>query len=525
MVAEPHAKKVLAKHNPATGELLAELVCTEPGEVAALVARARRAQASWGALEVRERNRRLRRVAAALVRRAEEIAGLIAKETGKPVLEAILHEVFPVTDLIAYFTKRAHRILRPQGIGLHLFKHRRSYLHYLPRGVIGVISPWNFPFALSSGDIFMALSAGNAVVHKPSEWTPLVALEVPKLLADADIDPELVQVAVGYGDVGHALIAGGVDMVHFTGSVATGRKVAAACGERLIPCVLELGGKDAAIVLDDADLDHTAQAVVFGAFINSGQACAAVERVYATPGIYQPLVDRVVALTRELRQGNGAAEETDLGPMIMPRQLDVVRQHVDDARARGATVHVGGEPRGPFYAPTVLTEVTDDMSICSLETFGPVLPIMKVADADEAIRRANLTEYGLSAYVFTRNIERGRAIAHRLRAGTVDVNEVLLTHASPETPWGGVKASGLGFTHSAEGLRAMCEARHVNYSPWPPLLMPWFFPYHRKYVHPVGELLRGVWGEEGLPTRLRRLVRGALPLVREWLLRLRGERH
>jgi acyl-CoA reductase-like NAD-dependent aldehyde dehydrogenase len=516
MVAEPQARKLLPKHDPATGKLLAELPCTDPSELPALVERARKAQVAWGALGVRERNRRLMRVAHAIAARAEELSSIISSETGKPLVESLWLEVFPVADLVRYFAKRAHRILSPKRIGLHLIKYRRSYVHYAPRGVVGVISPWNFPFTLAAGDIFMALAAGNAVVHKGSEWTPLITLETPKLLAAADIDPELVQVAVGYGDVGQALVTGGVDMVHFTGSVATGRKVAALCGERLIPCVLELGGKDPAIVLDDADVEHTARTLVFGGFANAGQACAAVERVYATPGVYDALVERVTALVRQLRVGDGSREDVEVGPMIMPRQLEIVRRHVDEAKARGATVRTGGESRGSFYLPTVLTEVNDDMAVCKDETFGPVLPIMKVRDAEDAIERANRTEYGLSAYVFTRNQERGRAIAERLRAGTVDVNEVLLTHGLPETPWGGVKASGVGFTHSDEGLRNFCEARHVNYGALPDFRPPWHFPYRKESFASVADVVRGLYGGESLVRRLVRLGRGAWGIAKEW---------
>jgi acyl-CoA reductase-like NAD-dependent aldehyde dehydrogenase len=504
----------LVKHSPTTGEVLAELECTDPAQVAELTARARKAQVAWAALGVRERNRRLARAGHVMARRSRELAELIAAETGKPVLEAAVHEVLIATDLVQYFSKRAHKILAPQRIPLHLFMYRKSYVHYVPRGVVGVVSPWNFPFMLAAGEIFMALSAGNAVVHKPSEWTPRIGLEFPKILIEAEIDPELVQVALGYGDVGQAVVESGVDMVHFTGSVATGRKVAALCGERLIPCVLELGGKDAAIVLDDADLDHAAETIVLGAFLNSGQACASIERVYATPGIYQALVDTIVGHVEKLRLGDGLREDIDLGPMIMPRQLEIVRRHVDEAKARGATVRTGGTSRGSYFFPTVLTEVTDDMAVCKEETFGPVLPVMKVRDIDEAVRRANLTEYGLAASVFTRNVERGREVAERVRAGSVHVNEALLAVSLPEAPWGGVRESGIGVSHSAEGLRGLCEARHVNYSPLPAFRAPWLFPYARANIEAITDIIRGLWGGEALLVRGRRLVSAVWAVAR-----------
>ena len=502
-------QRIIKKTNPATGHWLADVPCVAPEGVPALVIKARQAQVAWGQKSVVERARAMRRVAAVLSERAASLADVVSAETGKPVVEAMLHEVFNVAHLANYFGKRAPRILRDQAIPLSMFMHRRSFLHYVPRGVIGVISPWNFPLSLPLGESVMALCAGNAVVLKPSEQTPLTALEVPTILAAADIDPDLVQVAVGHGDVGAALVGAGVDMIHFTGSVATGRKIATACGERLLPCVLELGGKDAAIVLEDADIEHAARTLVFGAFLNAGQACASVERVYAMEGVYEPLVKRLVELTQALRSGDGGQEDVDVGPMIVDTQLDIVRRQVDEAKAAGATIRCGGEaPGGLFYRPTVVTDVTDDMRLCSDETFGPVMPVAKVGSVDEAIRRANDTIYGLSAYVFTRNKARGLEVARRLRAGTVDVNDVLFTHAAPETPWGGVKASGIGHTHADSGLRHLCEARHVNYSPLPPFLNLWMFPYRRAMIAPMQQLLQGLFGQNALLYRIGLLCRG-----------------
>ncbi len=514
MVAHDNVPKVLRKLSPATGELLAELRCTDPQEVAAKIAKARAAQEKWGALDVRTRNRMLLRCAHVLAERGHELAELVSKETGKPMMEALVHDVFVLTEHMSYYSRRAHRILAPRPISLHLLRHRKSYLHYEPRGVIGVISPWNFPLSLGVTQVFMALAAGNAVVHKPSEWTPLSALETPKILAEAGIDPDLVQVLVGFGDVGQAVIEAGVDMLVFTGSVATGRKVAAACGERLIPHVLELGGKDAAIVLDDADLELAANTIAWGAFANTGQICASTERVYAMAPIYDELVERIVAITRRLRQGDGAQEDVEVGPMIMPSQLEVVRRHVDEARERGAKVLTGGMARGNYFAPTVLTDVDESMAIARDETFGPVLPIMKVESVDEAIARANASEFGLSAYVFSRNVRRGREVAERLQAGSSYVNDLLMAFGAPETPWGGLKNSGIGFTHSPEGLRQLCEQRHVNYPVVPSFIPPWVFPYDRRVASSGLDLVRGFYGEGGLWLRAKLVARGLWGLWR-----------
>lgn len=506
----------LRKCHPISGELLAEIPLTPLAALPELVARARAAQADWIALGARARGQALRRLGAVVAESAAALADLIAQETGKPRLEALLHEVLGVAQLAHYFGRRAARILRPRRLRASLLLHRRSVLHYVPRGVVAVISPWNFPLCLGMGDAIMALAAGNAVVLKPSEHTPLTGLQVPHLLAAAGIDPALVQVATGAGDLGAALLLSGVDMVHFTGSVATGRRIAATCGERLLPCVLELGGKDAALVLEDADLDYTARTLLWGAMANSGQACASVERVYAVGAIYAPLLARLTELLSSLRQGDERAGEVDIGPMITPGQRQTVQAQVAAAVAAGAVAHTAPGPAAaaPYCTPTLLTGVDDDLAICRDETFGPVLPIRQVADVEEGIRRVNASPYGLTAYLFTRNRARGRAIATRLEAGSVVINEVLVTHAAPETPWGGIKQSGLGVTHSDAGLRHLCLQRHLNYN-WLPLVpMPWLFPYRQGLVAGALDVLRGGWGRDPWPRRVYLLARGILTGLR-----------
>lgn len=472
---------------PATGRPFPPLRVHTPEQVREVVGRARAAQRRWAALSWGERERKLLAFRDLLIDRCEEVVRLIVQETGKPRLEALTHEVFPIADLTTYFAKRARRILRDERIGLHLFGPlKRSFLRYEPRGVIGVISPWNFPFSIPMGDVAMALAARNAVVVKPSEWTPRIALRAQELLQEAGIDPDLVGVVLGGGDVGSALIDAGVDMVVFTGSVATGRKVGAACGERLIPFVAELGGKDPAIVLPDVDVEEAARQIVWGAFANSGQVCASVERVLVHESIYEPFVEQVVRQTRALRQGDPIAagsDHVDVGAMVVPRQVEIVQQHVDEARARGAKVLVGGRAHGQggarFFEPTVLVDVTPEMRIRREETFGPCLPIRRYRDIEEAIADANDTPYGLSAYVFSRNVARAERVAARLQAGTVMINDVLYTHALPETPWGGVKQSGIGRVHGLQGLKDLCEVRHVN-APRLNVLPLWMYPYREK---------------------------------------------
>jgi acyl-CoA reductase-like NAD-dependent aldehyde dehydrogenase len=333
------------------------------------------------------------------------------------------------------------------------------------------------------------LAAGNAVVLKPSEFTPLIALKARELFDRAGLPEDLFRVVVGKGATGAALIES-VDMVVFTGSVPTGRKIARACAERLIPCILELGGKDPAVVLKDANLDRAARTIAWGAFANSGQVCASVERVYVEREVAQPFQEKVLEFTKTLRQGDPAQGMVDLGAMVTQPQLDKVTAQVQQATAGGAQVLTGGTPLpgpGRFYPPTVITGVAPDMDLMREETFGPVLPITIVDSEDEAVRLANDSPFGLSAYVFG---QRGHAerVADRLMAGTVIVNDVLYTHGLPETPWGGIKTSGLGHVHGLRGLKDLSIQRHINSES---LGLPafWLFPYTDRWLRRIKSIL------------------------------------
>ncbi|HEY5922849.1 MAG TPA: aldehyde dehydrogenase family protein [Kofleriaceae bacterium] len=475
------AAATITSINPATGEPLGDVPVMTAEQVKAAVDAARAAQREWGKLPVETRCRRVTKFADLLMARAEEVIDLLVREAGKTRLEALGMEVVLVADLVRYFTKHAPELLEPEPVPLHLMKHRASYLHFVPRGVVGVIAPWNFPFSIPLGETMMALIAGNAVVLKPSEVTPLIAMKARELYLAAELPPELFQIVTGRGATGAALIDSGIDYCVFTGSVATGKKVAAACGERLIPCTLELGGKAPAIVCGDADLDRAAQAVVWGGFANAGQVCASVERVYAVDGIHDALVERVVRLAKELRQGDASAvQDVDMGAMTWDAQVANVEKLVDAAVAAGATLETGGKRRpgpGLFFEPTVLTGCKQDMDVMRKEIFGPVIPIMRVQTEDEAVRLANDSHLGLLAYVFTRDRERGKRLAERIEAGTVMINDVLNTYACPETPWGGVKQSGIGRTHSILGLRELCETRHVNHDRVALGREVWWYPY------------------------------------------------
>lgn len=484
IVERPQEGKVIVSVAPATGRPLGEVPVTSAAEVREVMARARAAQAAWALTPIEQRAHAIRSFRDQLIDHADDVAGLLSEECGKPRAEALLHEVMTTVDLATYMAKRAPQVLSPKDIELHLLKHRRSYVHYAPRGVVGIISPWNFPFVIPIGDTITALLAGNAVVLKPSEVTPLIALKAKEIFDRANIPSDLFQVVPGDGATGAALIDARPDKVVFTGAVSTGRRVAAACGERLIPCTMELGGKAAAIVCDDADIERTARALVFGGFANSGQICISVERVYAHERIHDALLSRVIELTKEIRQGDPAAGVVDVGAMIFPKQIDIVEAHIEDARAKGAQVRTGGERLsgpGQFFAPTVLSDCTPDMTVMREEIFGPILPFMRVRSEAEALEQANDSHLGLMGYVFTKDRQRGRALAESVRAGTVMVNDVLAAYACPEAPFGGVKESGFGRVHGDEGLREMCEVRHVNYDRVQLAKRePTWFPYHER---------------------------------------------
>ena len=474
--------RVITSINPGTGQPIGEVADLSAAEVRAAVDLARAAQREWAKLSLDTRCQRVLKFAEVVMARAEEMIEILVREGGKTRLEALGMELVVVADLVRYFAKHAPEILAPVPIPLHLLKHRASYLHFVPRGVIGIIAPWNFPFSIPIGETMMSLIAGNGVVLKPSEVTPLVALKAKELYLAAELPPDLFQVVTGRGATGAALIDSGIDKCVFTGSVATGKKVAAACGERLIPCTLELGGKAPAVVCADADLDRTAAAITWGGFANSGQVCASVERVYVVDEVHDALVERIVALTRQLRQGDASStlSDVDIGAMAWEQQVSTVEKLVASALAGGAKLEAGGHRGagpGQFFEPTVLTRCRQDMDVMQKEIFGPVIPIMRVADEEEAVRLANDSHLGLLAYVFTRDRERGRRIAEQIAAGTVMVNDVLATYGCPETPWGGVKESGIGRTHSAMGLRELCETRHVNHDRVALAREVWWYPY------------------------------------------------
>ncbi len=502
--------RVIQSFAPATGELLGEVRTSTREEVHAAIARARKAQAAWGILPIEERCERLYRLRDALVDRAEEIVDIVSRECGKPRPDCLSHEVMVTVDLLTYYCKNAQRILAPHDIGLHLLKHKKSSVHLAPRGVVGIISPWNFPFVIPMGDVVAALVAGNAVVLKPSEVTPLTIAKAKEIFDATGLPEDLLGVVYGRGETGQALIDGGIQKLVFTGGVETGKRVAAACGANLVPCVMELGGKAPLIACADCDVERTARAIVFGGFVNAGQVCISVERVYAHTDVHDQLVARVRDLTGELRQGDPQGESpVDVGAIIFPKQIEVAERHIADAVAKGARVISGGKRRegeGQFFEPTVLSGCDHSMTVMTEEIFGPIVAIQRVWSEDEAVRLANDSHLGLNAYVFTKNRDKGKRLAQRIEAGSVVVNDVLVNYAAAEAPFGGIKQSGFGRVHGDDALRDMCDPRHVFTARVPePSADPLWFPYTTKAYKWQLRAMRALFSRASIVKRIGKL--------------------
>ncbi|HWZ53975.1 MAG TPA: aldehyde dehydrogenase family protein [Candidatus Acidoferrales bacterium] len=506
--------------NPTTGEVVARIPATPISAIPGIFETARRAQKVWAAVALRDRCSVLRRLRDAIFERREDIANVVTRETGKPRVEAILAEILLALDTADFLAKQAPRWLRAERVPHHniALKTKSGWLEFEPQGVVAIISPWNFPFSIPMTEMIPALVAGNAVLLKPSELTPASGILVGEVIERAGFPPGLVHVLQGAGDLGAAIIEAGPAKVFFTGSVATGRKIAEACASKLIPSVLELGGKDAMIVLADADLDIASSAAVWGGFTNCGQACLSVERIYVERPAAERFVELCVEKTKKLRLGGVDDPEADLGPMIRLRQLEKVEQQLREATEHGAQIRTGGGRRpdlGPnFLEPAVVTGVDHSMQLMREETFGPVIAIRSVASADEAVELANDSPYALSASVWTRDGRRGRKLASRIRAGSVMVNDVASYYGISEAPHGGPGASGWGRTHSRLGLLEMVQVKYVDVDGLPRTAKPWWYGYTEDFAAAAASAVEALYAPSW-KRRIRAMLakRGARGMV------------
>ncbi len=494
------AADTIAVENPATGKLITTIVLMSADEIAQMAARAREAQPGWDAMGFDGRGKVLLRAQKWMADNTERIIDVVVSEAGKTYEDAQLADYGYTVAALGFWAKEAPKYLEDEHVpswNNPVVAGKKLIIRYAPVGVVGVIGPWNYPITNSFGDCIPALAAGNSVILKPSEVTPLSSLLMEEMLRECGIPDGVFQVATGDGSTGAALIDH-VDCMMFTGSTKTGKAVMKAAADRLIPCYLELGGKDPMIVLADANLERAANAAAYYSMNNGGQVCISVERVYVEAPVYDEFVQKVSDNIRQLRQGPPAGiASVDVGAVTFAPQIDLVDEHVRDAVAKGAKVVVGGHRRegeGRFFEPTVLVDVDHSMKIMSEETFGPTLPIMRVDDADEAVRLANDSSYGLAASVWTRDAARGEALARRVEAGAVCVNDAQVNYAALNLPMGGWKASGLGTRHGAAGIRKYTRVQSLLVTRLAPKKDIHMFPYRKGRTRALQRLYKFLYG-------------------------------
>ena len=507
----------LDSFNPATGELIGSVETVDPSQVPGMVDDIGEVQPFWGELSLRDRARYLRRVAEILAADVDEVARLLTAEQGKPITEAYTMEVVPTIEALHWIADEGPEILGEQGIkmGHGLFLGKKAKFSFEPLGVVGVIAPWNYPWSIPFGEVAMALMAGNGVALKPASLTPLLGERIREAFEKAGIPDGLIRVLHGGGAVGQALSeAAGVRKIFFTGSVDVGYRVGETCAARMKGAVLELGGKDPAIVCPDAELPVAVDGIVWGGFANAGQTCSGIERVYVVEEIADQLIEGVRRKAASLAVGDPQSWDIEVGPMVSEEQYELVNELVDDAISNGAERlcggprQVGGSP-GSYIAPTVLAGVTHEMRIMREEIFGPVLPIVVVASEEEAIELANDSDFGLGASVWTRDRRKGERMARRIESGMVWINDHSYTHAAMQCAWGGRKDSGLGRSHSQFGLLECVDVKNVSWNS-PRNRDFWWQPYDET----LGEAIRAsaglLYGGNGSRLKLLREGGGSL---------------
>ena len=508
----------LESFNPATGELVGTVDTITPEQAQEVVDDVAEVQPFWAQLSLADRARYMRRAAGVLVEDMEEVADLLTREQGKPITESYVMEVIPTIDALHWCANAGPEILADEKIAnpQAFLKTKRSVFSYEPLGVVGVIAPWNYPWSIPFGEVAIALMAGNGVVLKPASLTPLLGERIQRVFDDAGFPQGLVRTVHGGGAIGQALCEASTAKIFFTGSVEVGRSVGEICAQRLKGSVLELGGKDPQIVCADADLANAVSGCVWGGFANAGQTCSGIERTYVVEEAADRFLEGVRRETERLTVGDPLDWETEIGPMVSTEQADLVTGLVDDALAAGAERITGG-PRevpgyeGRFIAPTVLAGVTDEMRIMKEEIFGPVVPVIVVADEAEALERANDSRFGLGASVWTKDRAKGERIARRIESGMVWINDHSYSHGACQCSWGGVKESGLGRSHSKFGFY---ECVNVKLVAWEPGLVRdfWWQPYDATLGTALRSSARLLYGRNG--SRLRALREGLVPLAK-----------
>jgi acyl-CoA reductase-like NAD-dependent aldehyde dehydrogenase len=493
------AARRIEVENPATGKVIASVPALSVAEVEAVVARARAAQPAWEALGFEGRGQILRRAQKWVLDNSDRIARTIVSENGKAYEDALLAEVGYTAGAFGFWAKNAPKYLADERVrsSSPFVLGRKLVVRYEPVGVAGVIGPWNYPLTNSFGDCIPALAAGNSCVLKPASLTPLTSLFLAEGLRECGLPEDVFIVATGGGDVGAELIDH-VDYVMFTGSTEVGKKVMERASRTLTPVGLELGGKDPMLVLADADLERAANAAVHYSMQNGGQTCISVERVYVEEPVYDEFVGKVEGKLRKLRMGvPGGPGAVDMGAITSPPQVDLIDGHVKDAVAKGARALVGGRRGsgpGDFYEPTLLVDVDHSMTCMTEETFGPTLPVMKVRDAEEGVRLANDSHYGLQASVWTKDAAKGERVARRLESGVVCVNDAQVNYVALELPMGGWKESGLGSRHGADGIRKYTKRQALLVTRFAPKRDLHMLPYKARTTSLVGRLLRLAYG-------------------------------
>lgn len=495
----------LVSTNPNTMEVIGEITCTEINSFNTLIEKSKAAQSYWKEITIDNRIKIFKRVKEILYNEREEIARLITKENGKPLFESYSTEIIPTLSILNYYIKNARKFLKPhfERIKIPVMIHKKSWIEYEPYGVVGIISPWNYPLLLPMGRIIPALISGNAVIFKPSEWTPLVGEKIDRLFKSAGLPENVLQTIYGGAEIGEALVKSNIDKLFFTGSTRVGRIISKTAAEKLLPVSLELGGKDPAIVLPDADLDRAAMGIVWGSVMNAGQTCVSVERVYVHEQIFESFLNKLIELVSQLKAFDNSPYY-DYSNIKLQAQVDIIREHIEDAISKGAKIIYGGKFDKNKVEPTILIDVNHSMKVMKEETFGPLIPVMKFKTIEEATALANDCDYGLSASVWTKNISLGKSIARKIQSGSVLINDCISYFGAGEAVVGGIKMSGTGRVNSRSGIMEMVFEKYYNYDTFTWQKKLWWFNYSEKSTKIIKEATQFLFDKNPL----RKLISG-----------------